>query len=115
MSVSSSLPYPSSPSSISGLAGTTPPLPLPRPTIPSWQLASSTPVTPAATSIPPATTTPVPVVPTPSTIVPEALKADKGKGKQSDAGLDPLASSGVLVSEAGTESESDADENGIIE
>lgn len=82
--------YPSSPSSISGLGAGAPP-PLPRPSIPSWQLASPT------TAPAPSTT------PALSNLTPEPGKVDKGKGR--DVEVDPLASSGVLVSQGESENE----------
>ena len=62
--------------------------PLPRPSIPTWQLASPR-------------TEPANAMPTPATI-------DKGKGKEVEP--EPLATSGVLVSEA----ESDAEVAGEV-
>lgn len=75
-------PLPSIYSSSPPIGGATAPPPLPRPSIPLWQLASP--------------------MPTPAT-------TDKGKAKETEP--ETLASSGVLVSEAESESE---DANGVV-
>lgn len=70
--------HPSSPPPIGGGAA-----PLPRPSIPSWQLAPPKSESVNAVSMPAA--------------------VDKGKGKEAEP--EPLVNSGVLVSEAGSERE----------
>ncbi|KAF8314977.1 hypothetical protein DL93DRAFT_2079617 [Clavulina sp. PMI_390] len=104
-SMPSTLPYSSStsPSSFASLAGTAPPLP--RPSIPSWQL----PVTPAPAAVP----APAPVVAPVASVEPP--KVDKGKGKATEPeAVEPLAASGVLVPEVGSESEAEDAASSII-
>lgn len=108
--------HPTSPYSIGALGGQTPPLP--KPTIPAWQLASTAGSnTPTLSPAPASTAAPAPVPFQPSTALTggvEGGKVDKGKGKAVDSSTDPLASSGVLVSEAGSESEAESEIEGVI-
>lgn len=114
---------PSSPYALGGigaLGGQTPPLP--KPTIPAWQLASGTGAgTPTLSPAPASTTAPITAAssvpaPTPTPFQPSTALTggiDKGKGKAVPVD-DALASSGVLVSDAGSESGAESEVEGVI-